>query len=355
MIVAVPAFFRAEEAAASHSRELLLRAVSEASATPGISRVLVFGDDEKLLRSLSRCRIRGMARPVHAAGVPSPFGAEAAYAASGSSEDILILEPRNPVLDRSDLAVAAQRLLDGEAPYLLSAVEPVDHPCQGKQFFNLVDSGAVRIFENSHSAAFVSASLLSGKQGAAAGPVLRLRGLGFGAADGLRTLIYEDNEENLFLGFENFLPPNDLVLQAYDFAKGLAATARPGRDGLFRLRGLRLEPGSILIWSLLKEVPAGAYEFRLVFEPETAPWRADPSGLAPADATTGGVIRGRQDFPEVYEADGSLLGIRAQAPFPSETTLKRKNFGLFTPSSKRSFVIRNQLDVIKWEINGNAA
>lgn len=262
-------------------------------------------------------------------------------------DDAMIVNFRHPLLDRGMFAQAVRHFADCGCETLLGVSGAADHPCQFQRLFLVRRQGMVHFLDPDASAPgkalsrpFLKAWLPGevpgeglvrrGPRGARArfdetrleevralmrsqGFPGELAGLEFEREDplfdafasrdpasGETALHLHGREEERPLTLEGFL-----VFRDGSFRAVLTDLCGPGELGRIGLGTLAKEPVA-LSWTLLEEVEGGCVDMSIPCSYGDGLWHSDREGSI-VNTATGRKIVGRQDFPEVHEADRSLL------------------------------------------------
>lgn len=356
MIAVIPACFESKEVLARQglAAGFTLRAV-RAARQGGCKKIAVFSDDPGIGLEAAKAGAEVHLAVYDAEEGPLPPGARQAFAACREAgEDMALIDPRNPQLGGVQIRSAAERLKVSRFPYLLSVKRPKDHPCQGKLFLNLREIGTV-VELGSRAAPMPSwikvQVLMEGVNSRLPGSVLL--GAGQCVGSGASALLVERPGDGAYLllsGCEALCGSE--ICEIYEPSRSLRITCKTvsANPPMFRLAESPEQGFGSLAWMLLEpSSEAGAHDLRLNFEPEGAPWLTDPGDLDILNTASCRGIRGRQDFPDVFSPDGSLVLIAAGAPFPDSGTVEALGFEALILEPRDAIRVRTELDLIRYE------
>jgi len=300
-------------------------AVTAASALPGGAAVLIAHQrlTQTALERLPRSGATFLGLPPDAPTRGSlpflPTGAEAALERLPSpSRDapVAVLDPRHPLLEIKDLLGAAARFAQSDAPLMLSAAPPRDHPCQGRCLYAL-DS--------------------------------QPQPLGQGA----RLAAPEDGPSAVVLDRPLADIPAMALLVLLGRGERLILTEARDHDGrtAFDLPA-GTPPPEDARWVLAAPCPApGPGRFLLPRVPRGAPWGLDARSGRVQNAA-GRTIAGRQDFPPLLAPDGGLCLLAAPAPSLEKDAEFRHLTWELPP--ERTLCVRNALAEVAWRLKSGA-
>jgi CMP-N-acetylneuraminic acid synthetase len=356
MIAVIPACFGPHEVLADteQATTFTLQSVDAAQAG-GMERCLVCTDSPSLAAASIEAGAESLLLECASDNELLPRGSRQALEAVGRQDlTRVLLDPRNPMITGEHVATALKLLQSSGAPYVLSVHTPKDHPCQGKIFFTFREIGTVMecgLGASPLPSLGSTQDLLESVSKALPGALLRGVGLCVGSYDAALLVEREGDGAYLALIGGNASPGNALCeiyvpAQAQRLACRLVATNPP----LFRLEK-RLGNGfGAMTWILVEALDQpGAYDLRGNFEPLGAPWETNPKDLRPRNTVSHQVVAGRQDFPEVFAPEGSLVMLAPDAAFPAPKTLDAAGFEILVLDNKDALRVTSRLDMLKFE------
>jgi len=293
MLALVPIVYSTPQEAAfwrqAEARALVARLMGELEALPQVARIVVLVHETQDLDAFHGLGPKTRARAADCTGLrlaaahcPEDACALAGRALQAAGEhaptDILLVDPRAIFLERDQLARAIGQFAASRAGALVSMRPVVDHPCQCQRHLKILDSGVLR-FEGADKAA-LRAERPSAEPGRAAWCVTLPFGReGAGA------------------------PTFPIQRTTLDDSGTVEIAAAKGQQGA--------------LFALFEEVQEGPYDMACPVEPLGGLWVINERGMAarPHDRKQ---MQGRQDFPPLYEPDGSLavIGRAAAEPGP---------------------------------------
>jgi hypothetical protein len=346
--------------------------------------------------------------PLRRSGLLPAGGAEALeHAAEGRRA--LLVSCANPMLTAEVVEDFLRRAEEADRP-CMSVVAPVDHPCQLNQLLRMREAGVVLPLEGLRDGGarvltepfrFLWAArevhgrgplyiprCSSGETvfhelpGTAAtrveGPLLlrespdraRLSLPVDEVLDAGRPFGVRDCSEVLGLGLHLFPGLPCLAFRGGDGGARLGFTARRDEravcllfaraaDGAERAASGDLEGGALRLdaswdfrspvsYSLLRSLDRdGEFDLEAPFPEDHGLWRVDSATSCRINCRTGRVIHGRQEFPEVFEPDGSLFALTATEAVRFENLLEEGRVAAFELNRNCSLHVRTDFDLLR--------
>jgi hypothetical protein len=103
-----------------------------------------------------------------------------------------------------------------------------------------------------------------------------------------------------------------------------------------------------LLYCVFATVTDGEYDIKIPFPPSPDLWFFEQKNKQLISKKTGLAITGRQDFPDVFEPDGSITITRQSNVLSLQQTLTEGHLGKFLISDENAIIIRNEPDRLKY-------
>ena len=113
--------------------------------------------------------------------------------------------------------------------------------------------------------------------------------------------------------------------------------------------GVLCDENTALIYSLLQTSEDGSCDLEECFQPPKALWALDETSGKTINLGTGNEINGRQDFPEVFEPDGSFIILKKNAIQNIEHAIAEGHAGGFLMDRTDSVNICSYFDLLRYE------
>lgn len=179
--------------------------------------------------------------------------------------------------------------------------------------------------------------------------------IGLHLSPGLPSLAFRDSQGALVLGFAAS-PRRRSLCHLYAPAGQNAGSAE--RHAALHLYGTPPraalpwnfpEPGTTLSYTLLEHLDDdGGFDTDLAFPEDHGLWRMDPATGCRVNAGSGRVIHGRQEFPEVFEPDGSLFALTRAEAGRFEELLYAGETAAFVLERGQSLRLCSEFDLLRY-------
>uniref|UniRef100_I2Q7K6 Uncharacterized protein n=1 Tax=Desulfovibrio sp. U5L TaxID=596152 RepID=I2Q7K6_9BACT len=363
MLAMVPIYPSASESfwLSAHGLAALRDFLREIRETPGLDEALVCCERSEIVALARELGLAVVPLPTPPEAEPSliPPGAEACLEAARQvywrgHDRLLIPNFRLPLLNRELLEEAAVRFAVSGAKVLLGVGRATDHPCQFLRLFQVRRQGMLHFLDPQAStgglvmsrpfvrdwpsgelavpgltpwgerearAVFTADRLEQAEARALArGPHAGLAGLELWPESPNFEIVAVRESGSRRLGLRLCGPEQDRPLTLEGcliFAETGVRTMLADLPGPEAVNCIDLgemdETPVAFVWALLEETHDGGVDLVLPCAYGGHLWRADSHDTL-VDVATGRPIVGRQDFPEVYEADRSLVIVSRLAP-----------------------------------------
>jgi CMP-N-acetylneuraminic acid synthetase len=223
---------------------------------------------------------------------------------------VICIDLRNPSLSGSTIKQALNQYQRSEMPMLISVREVDDHPCQYQTYFSVVDAGSIHFRE----------------------PFIKAKN--YRPTEPFIVNNASSTKDQIAICFPQSAHHKSTHISILPFQTGVKLLT-PSQTLPFSTA----ENGTItldldssifdgLLYVLLKSVQGGEYDIASQMESLEKLWYFNECGVA-IRSNNGKKILGRQDFPQIFEIDGSLIVIETAYLSDAQTMFQKGDVSSF--------------------------
>ncbi len=240
---------------------------------------------------------------------------------------LVVINPNNVRLTASTITQALHEFQRTQPEAAISCTQLRDHPCQLNQYTSIVDAGHLPFAASAQSVSVSSA------------PLVRIQRLTGTNVEISFTSPSESTRIVVLVPTINSLP---------DWGSEYRRTVAPAADQRFIWSVAPHHDGCA--YTLSHTVEGGGCDQIVPFVSQNLPWTLSPENNSiRVSSETGNPIKGRQDFPFLLHADGSLAIVRDLKTLlqpPSTVTIRP-----FLLQEDQSFIIEDHFDYYRYISN----